>query len=180
VIFVKKTMSIIALLIIALVLPVIHAQQPQIPSLQVPNPTKVEAKALVYIDARQDLLSAGTFKVSGSAFYDTTTPYPVGNFVIEVDMSDSIHGAIISTSIDQITTTGKHTPTVYLSGRCDVKADKEYTGCHYWLMMTDNRPGNNKTAEIIGFLVFDRQGNRISYGTGPVAEGSIYVAPNGY
>jgi len=163
-------------------LPITYAQQPQIPTLQVCNPSKVEVEAAVYIDAREDSARRGIFKVSGRALFDSTTPYPAGRFIIGISMSDSIEGTVTTTSIDQITTTGKHTPVAYLSGRCDVETPEgKLAGCRYWLMIVNNRVSeNNRTPDIIGFLIFSKEGKRIAYGTGPVVDGKVYVAPSSY
>jgi hypothetical protein len=50
-------------------------------------------------------------------------------------------------------------------------------GCRYWLMIADN-VGHTTTAptpEVVGFLIFNGQGKRVAYGTGPVSSGHITV-----
>ncbi len=156
----------------------IQAQQPQIPTLQVCNPTQVEGKGTVTIESRKDAAHSGSFTVTIAA--KCVPPgYPsLSTLIIDVDMSDSLFkGAIIGTTIDQVTSTGKHSPTVYLSGRC--KSEKMIGG-RYWLMISDNRKGERGTPDVIGFLVLDGKGNRVAYGTGPVIKGDILVAPSPY
>lgn len=171
----------------------IFAQQPQIPTLQVCNPTTVKStdKVLVRIDSRKDLSHDGTFVVS----IDPQNPigvdangYPVGKLKItSINMSDSaIQGDITVTGIDQVTTTGKHTPTTYLSGRC--KADKLEGGGRIWMMFVDNNKvvkieppyRTQRTPDIISFLVFDKNGKRMAYGTGPVVSGDIIIEGTGF
>jgi len=158
------------------------AQQPQIPTLQVCNPTKVTGKAYVKIDSRKDAAHNGTFSV----IIDPNNPircdasgYPAGSFkIVGLSMSDSaLQGDIAVTSIEQVTTTGKHTPTVYLNGRC--KAEK-LEGGRIWMMLVDNKkPKDKGTPDIISFLIFDKTGKRMAYGTGPVVEGDITVEGTG-
>jgi hypothetical protein len=90
-------------------------------------------------------------------------------------MSDSIvQGEWESTSIEQLTSTGRATPTLYVNGRC--KAERA-PGCRFWLMVADNRRGRQGTPDIVGFLVLDGKGQRVAYATGPVVDGDIEVAP---
>ena len=46
-------------------------------------------------------------------------------------------------TVEQLDTTGKHTPTAYATGR---------------------------------FLVYDRNGKRVAYGTGPLSKGDVTIA----
>ncbi len=153
--------------------------QPQIPTLQVCNPTKVTGKGLVKIDGRVDAAHSGTFVIGIELGCDPSTGYPVGRFEISrLSMSDSlVQGSIASTTIEQVTTTGKHTPTAYLNGRC--RAER-VVGCRFWMMVADNGRTQNLrgTPDIVGFLVFDATGQRVAYGTGPIIEGDIRVAPS--
>jgi hypothetical protein len=168
----------------------IFAQQPQIPTLQVCNPTRVKStdKVLVRIESRKDTSHDGTFVVSidpQNLIGIDANGYPVGKLIISsIDMTDSaIQGDITITSIDQVTTTGRDTPTTFLSGRC--KAAKLETGGRIWMMFVDNKNVAKiklpdfiraQTApDIISFLVFDKNGKRVAYGTGPVVSGNITI-----
>ena len=153
----------------------VNAQQPQIPTLQVCNLTKVEGKAAVKISGQSDAMHAGVFKVAIEVKCDPTgMPYPDGVLEIGIDMSDSqIQGSVNAISFEQLTSTGKHTPTAYLTGRCK---SQQYEGCRFWIMFADNKKKQG-TPDIIGFLIFDGQGKRVAYGTGPVVEGDISVTP---
>ena len=158
----------------------VQAQQPQIPTLQVCNMTKVQGKAVVKIQSRQDAFHAGAFRVAIEVRCDPTgLPYPAGAVEISIDMSDStVQGLVTSIDIEQLTSTGKHSPTAYLSGRC--KAERA-PGCRFWLTLADNKPaGQGETPDVVGFLIFDGNGTRVAYGTGPVVEGDITVAPTPY
>ena len=165
----------------------LRAQQPQIPTLQVCNqPGSVKGEGKVLITPRADVAHSGTFAITIGAGCNTTTGYPDGGFTISgLSMSDSvIQGSFKSTTVDQITVTGKHTPTVWLTGRCVVaESSAETAGCKYWLMIADNhgKPEDPKTTPtIISFLVFNKAGKRIAYGTGPLVSGSITVSPSGF
>lgn len=182
----KAVACLAALVLISLTLAApIDAQQPQIPSLQVGNPSKVVLKeAVVQILSRKDLAHSGTFVVSGNADLNGATPYPTGGFQISVSMSDSmVNSTIYCETIEQLTTTGKHSPTAFISGRCAVKQERILPGCKYWMMVANNKPSElvkEFTPDVISFLVFDKNGTRIAYGTGPVIKGYVSVAPSGY
>lgn len=149
--------------------------QPQIPTLQVCNNTKAVGTGTVKINSRADALHTGKFTVTIELTCDVNSQYPVGGLKIsDISMSDSIvQGTMISTSFEQVTTTGKHTPTLFLNGRCKAEGIQ---GCRYWLMIADNK--NNVaagTSDVVSFLVFDGTGKRVAYGTGPVVSGDIDV-----
>jgi hypothetical protein len=157
----------------------VNAQQPQIPTLQVCNQTRATGQALVRINRRADVNSNGSFNVTIDLRCDPqqNTPFPAGTFrLLNISMSDSIvQGNITSTTIEQVTTTGKHTPTIYLNGRCQAQ---NVSGCRFWAMIADNKPANGQgTPDIVSFLVFNSSGQRIAYGTGPVLQGDIDVQP---
>ncbi len=45
-------------------------------------------------------------------------------------------------------------------------------------MFADNKQAKDeRTPDVISFLVYDRNGKRVAYGTGPVADGDVAVAP---
>ena len=87
-------------------------------------------------------------------------------------------------SFEQVTSSGRVTPTMWVNGRCEVRKGRQvvpgFEGCRIWLMAVDNMhpSGNNgKTADIVSFMVFGKLGKRIAYGTGPVVDGDLVVAP---
>lgn len=156
-----------------------QAQQAQIPSLQVCNETAVEGDGLVFLDQRQDAFHSGIFTIKIQLRCDPGgSGYPVGFVSMEIDLSDSSLVFLESEEFEQVTTTGKHTPTAYMNGRCRAfdETGSPVDGCRFWLMVADN--GRGETPDVVGFLAFDGKGNRISYGTGPLREGDIFVAPS--
>lgn len=157
------------------------AQQVQIPTLQVCNTGTVTASALVRIESRIDALNTGSVALKGkiSCAPSLGAVYPTGIMsLLSLSMSDSaLAGDINLVTFEQFTSSGKHTPHVWVNGRCEAKGVK---GCHYWLMMVDNTNGQNgKTPDIVSFLVLNEAGKRVAYGTGPVIEGDIKIAPTG-
>lgn len=155
------------------------AQQPQIPTLQVCNGTKATGGATVHLTARTDALHSGDFTLKISAGCDPAgNGYPSGSIDMTFNLSDSSISDLKVTSIEQMTTTGKHTPTMFLNGRC--LANGGTIPCHVWLMISDNRqPNSSGTPDVIGVLVVDKTGKRITYGTGPTSSGDISVAATG-
>jgi len=157
----------------------------QIPSLHVSNSSEVKGKAEVFITSRKDAAHTGTFGVGLSLrFNPALDAYPAGSLAFTISLSDSLKCQVKATTIEQINTYGKHNPTVYVTGRCDVKPQEDgpkAVGCRYWLMIADNarKPSPEATPDVIGFLIYDRNGVRIAYGTGPVKAGDIVVAASG-
>jgi hypothetical protein len=169
-IFVLSALSTLALASAAV------AQQPQIPTLQVCNKTAASGDAGVKIVSRSDVLHSGTFRVRLEVKCDSADGYPAGSLTLYgISMSDSIvQGTLTATTFEQVTSTGKHTPTIYINGRC--RADG-IDGCRYWLMIADNqKDGAQATPDVVSFLVFNGIGQRIAYGTGPVSDGDLDVA----
>jgi hypothetical protein len=169
------TKSLAAAAFVSLVSFPLAAQQPQIPTLQVCNKTQVSGEAEVKIQSRADAAHAGAFKVALSIKCDPAG-YPAGSLRLSINMSDStIQGTVSSEAFDQLTSTGKHSPTAYLSGRC--KAEN-VPGCRFWMTLADNRrPDSHGTPDVVGFLIFNGSGQRVAYGTGPTSAGDITVAP---
>jgi hypothetical protein len=130
---------------------------------------------------------SGTFTVSVSVSCDANG-YPAGTLSISgISMTDSqVQGTITATTFEQLTSTGNATPTAYMNGRCVVPTPSgNVSGCHYWIMFADNvkhssapAPGQN-TPDIISFLVIDKTGKRVAYGTGPVTTGDVDVTSTG-
>jgi hypothetical protein len=150
-----------------------------IPAFHVSGRSMAKGKGKVFIASRQDSASSGNFIISIAVQFDPATDdYPTGSLKIDADLSDSIKGAFTATSIELINSYGKHNPTIYLTGRCKSTNEKAPKGLRYWLMIADNRVEKEGTPEIVGFVVHDRNGNRVAYGTGPLASGNIQVAPN--
>ena len=153
------------------------AGEPQIPNIFLNNKTKIEGKATVQIVSRQNG-TPGTFTIRISALC-LPPDYPTGQVDMNINMSDSSIVNFKSTTVEALSSTGKHSPTAYLMGRCVVRAPNgTYKGCHYWITLADNKKKPEKiTADVVGFLVLDGNGNRIAYGTGPVVEGDP-IAPS--
>ncbi|HWE64004.1 MAG TPA: hypothetical protein VHB98_20000 [Chloroflexota bacterium] len=163
------------------------AGQPQIPSLQVCNQSFATGGALVKIASRSGGPYTGSFVVRIQVGCDPAgSGYPVGALnITSLSMNDSlVQGTIVATTFEQVTSTGTATPTFFANGRCSVPqgaTTAPINGCHYWLMIADNGKVNTAgvvgTPEVVSFLVFNGLGQRIAYGTGPVAAGHITVTP---
>ena len=162
----------------------LKAQQPQIPTLQVCNlPSVVQGTGTVTIDARQAGGFTGSFTVEVNLKCDPTTGYPTGSLTISgISMNDSaIQGTVVANTFEQLTSTGRVTPTAYLNGRCTVDTSAgPIPGCRYWIMFADNLGTAGtapETRDVVGFLIFNNVGHRVAYGTGPLVRGHIAVAP---
>lgn len=171
----------------------LYAQQTQIPTMQVCNLSTTGGPGMAFanesfnISERAGGPFTGNFNVSMQVVCDPATGYPTGNVTIfGISMTDSIvQTTITSTTIDQFTIAGKDTPTAWLNGRCTVQPDPAGVapvGCRYWMMVANNTqnptPGAVPTPDIVSFLVFDRTGARIAYGTAPAQPGGfLFITP---
>ncbi|OPY38349.1 MAG: hypothetical protein A4E35_00772 [Methanoregula sp. PtaU1.Bin051] len=155
----------------------------QIPDIHVSTLSRAKGDAIVAIASRKDAVHSGEFRIKVNMTFDPAADdYPVGNLEISIDLSDSARGKIWTDTIEQVNSHGKHNPTLFITGRCkhEFEEGKKIHGCRYWVMLVNNRPPKSKvteTPDIVGFVVFDRNGSRVAYGTGPVAKGDINVGP---
>jgi len=163
------------------------AQVPQIPTLQVCNGTTSSGGGTVQILSRVDATHTGKATVEIRMGCDVNgTGYPSGSLSLGISFSDSTATAVTATTVEQYTTTGKHSPTLYANGRCNATVPGT-TGatttvpCHWWLTIANNRQvvagTTGGTPDVVGFLVIDKTGKRLTYGTGPLVQGDITVAP---
>ena len=176
--------SLITVCLVALTGMPAQALQPQIPTLQVCNQSAVSGQAVVEIKSRASWPYSGTFFL-GIEVKCSPANYPqLGVIDWRIDMSDStLQGSVKATTLEQITSTGKHSPTSYMSGRCQAEPSPNgvvIQGCRYWLMLADNSRALDGTPDVIGFLIMDGNGKRVAYGTGPIVKGDIVVAPTPY
>jgi hypothetical protein len=155
-----------------------------IPNLHVSTTAGVKGSGKVNIMRRKDASHSGIFGIKlGVQFNPAVDNYPSGSMEITTDLTDSFKGIFTSTSIELINSLGRDTPSIFLTGRCDVKRSEQseiQKGCKYWVMISDNKKVNDKggTPDIVGFVVHDRNGSLIAYGTGPVISGDIVVIPS--
>jgi hypothetical protein len=155
------------------------AQQIQIPTLQVCNDTKLTANAFVVVDTRAGAPFTGHFALRGNLECEPTAGivYPTGALgIFGISMTDStIQGDVTFTTFEQVTSGGKATPTMWVSGQCKAANVK---GCHYWLMAVNNVPGHpvGKTYDVVSFLILDEHGKRVAYGTGNVVDGDLQIS----
>ena len=156
-----------------------------IPALHNSSKSAAKGSAKILIPRRSDALHAGTFTIKGAVSFDPATdPYPTGGFRIQANLTDSLKATFTTTSVELINSFGKHTPSVFLTGRCSVRSAEPVkrppVGCRYWIMIVDNKKeGNEKdTPDIVGFAITDNNGNRVAYGTGPVVNFDMIVDPS--
>jgi hypothetical protein len=154
-----------------------------IPAFHVSDASKVEGSGEVFISSRTGGGLSGVFAIKVSAKFDPAVDdYPNGSLQIKTDLSDSVNSVFTATSIELINSYGRHNPTVYLTGRCSADSPAgaaPLKGLRYWLMVADNKQATapQGTPDVVGFAIHDRNGNRISYGTGPLRSGAITVMP---
>jgi hypothetical protein len=132
------------------------------------------------IPQRKDAAHSGVFTATVDVSFDpAVNDYPIGTVKIQVDLSDSFKGSAHSTTIEQVNTHGRHTPTAIITGRCKVSLNEHATtpkGCRFWILIANNKKAQEHgTPDIMSFIVYDRNGMRIAYGSGPATEGNIEV-----
>ena len=155
----------------------------QIPNLFISDKSAAKGRALIGIKRRQDPGHAGEFLLTiGVSFNPAADDYPSGSIRLKIDLTDSLKCDVAAKTIEQINSMGKHTPTLFITGRCVVDPNEDSPiprGCRYWLMIADNSRGDHEeTPDVVGFVIFDRSGKRIAYGTGPVKKGNVTVSPS--
>jgi hypothetical protein len=162
----------------------LYSKSACIPSLHDASRGAVRGAAKVFIQSRQDLAHPGTFDIKIDVRFDPGVgDYPVLNtLVLTSQLSDTPGPPAVSfsaTTVDLTNSYGKHNPTIYITGRCKVDF-QEFKGCKYWVLIANNKPRDGQgTADIVGFAVMDRNGNRVAYGTGPVQAGDLDVIAPG-
>jgi hypothetical protein len=167
---------------------ILFAQNPDLPALQVGSLVKVtmlENLAVVQIPPQYSSSFSGTITIRQLNLSCnpslSSNPYPTGNLVFTVDLSDTSFGSVfdvIVTKPIQLTYVGQVAPTTFFSAMCDMKNEKTPKG-YLWMLFSDN---NGKTAakpsqDIVSFVLLDPHGSKIAYGTGTVIKGNIVVAP---
>ena len=156
----------------------------QIANFDISDRSKVAGEGKVkLVPQRQDANHSGVFVVRVDVSFDpAANDYPLGAVRIEVDLSDSFKGRADSTSIEQVNSFGKHTPTSVITGRCRVSLQEPGTaptGCRFWLLIANNKKrGQQGTPDIVGFVIYDRKGDRVAYGTGPL-DGDTDISASG-
>ncbi|MEP6746935.1 MAG: hypothetical protein ABJB86_04385 [Bacteroidota bacterium] len=151
-----------------------------IPAFHVSGLSKAKGKGDVFIASRKDASSSGIFHIDIDVHFDPATDnYPMGIVTIKSELNDGIKGSFSASTIELMNSYGEINPTIYLTGQCksDTLTRAPLHGCRYWIMVADNSKNNDGTADVVGFCIHDRNGNRIAYGTGPL-KGNIVVAPN--
>jgi hypothetical protein len=153
----------------------------QIPNFHISDKSKIIGSGQVpLLPNRKDASHTGVFGVKVDVSFDPALDnYPVGTVRIDVDLSDAFKGKVDSTSIEQVNSFGKHTPTSVITGRCLVTLATSGTapaGCRFWLLIANNKKSSQQgTADVVGFVVYDRSGNRVGYGTGAL-DGDIEIS----
>ncbi|HVE72184.1 MAG TPA: hypothetical protein VNI54_12515 [Thermoanaerobaculia bacterium] len=167
------------LILMALVLgtAALEAQPVMVPTLQVCNFGNASGTANVYLSRRDDFNTAGTIDITVADVGcdpNSSSPYPTGTISMRFHLSESSISDLQSTLIEQMTTFGKHTTTTIMNGRCT--ANGGTVPCHFWLMLVNNKVSSLDTpADVVSVLVVDKNGIRLTYGTGPVKTGDISV-----
>ncbi len=155
-----------------------------VPNLHVSSRSEVRGSARVLILSRKNPVHSGRFATKLDVTFDPASDrYPTGSIQIKTDLTDSAVATFSATSIELINSFGKHTPMVFLTGRCKVRLQEQAQlpeGCKYWLMIASNGgPDKTGTPDIVAFIITDRTGTRVAYGAGPVETGDINVFTTG-
>jgi hypothetical protein len=151
---------------------------PQIPTIQLSNWTTGEGSGTVRILGRGN--PAGDFFVKLDVkFRPVDDPYPHGKIRITVNLTDSMKGTATSTHLHQLASIGHDTPTLFVSGRCGFDPSEHKRapiGCQFWMLIANNGLREKREQpDVISFLILDRSGARVAYGTGPVVDGDFWV-----
>src|SRR5258705_12778252 len=122
-----------------------------IPAFHVSGFSRAKGKGDVFIASRKDAGSTGIFHIEINVHFDPAADdYPAGTLTIKTDMSDSVKGSFIASTIELINSYGLDNPTIYLTGQCksDTLTRAPLHGCRYWVMVTSNTKEDKGTADI--------------------------------
>jgi len=165
------------------------AQPPQIPSTPASNKTVATVSdngAIVAVsgqmapapNAASGKIQVLKFKASYDPASDT---YPSLNLVMRLDLAESPKSIVTAETVDHMTSYGRLTPTTVFCGRCNLKTgdQKAVSGYQYWVLIANNtkEPSDKHTPDILSFVITEKGGKRIAYGTGVVTEGDLHVEP---
>ncbi len=160
------------LLPIALALGLFTLAQAQfLPNPQLCNATQVEGSA------NGEVAERGSFSLALDVTCDpeeADIAFPQGTLSLDIDLNDPhFRGTLNATLIEGVRTIGRNSPTVYLSGRCEVRG---VVGCRFWLSVADNdHLDEGDSPDVVSFLVLDANGNEIAYLAAPVRASSLSV-----
>ncbi|MEJ0103875.1 MAG: hypothetical protein WDO19_15520 [Bacteroidota bacterium] len=141
-----------------------------IPAFHVSDQSIVKGSGEIFIASRKDINHSGIFTIKIDVHFNPAADmYPAGALVIKSDLNDGSKGFFKASSVELINSYGRINPTFYITGRCDDDAENNVIGCRYWVLIVSNRNANQDgTADIAGFAIHDRNGQRVAYGTGSV------------
>ena len=154
-----------------------------VPDLHVSSRSIIKGKGTVQILSRKDSAHSGEVYIEASITYAPPNNYPVlTTLLMKIDLTESLKCSVTGKTVEQVSSEGKHSPTVYLTGRCNVdpleSTNLPTKACRYWLLMASNKPSASAqgTPDIVSFLIYNCDGTRIAYGTGPLVSGDIDIA----
>ena len=152
----------------ALVLSV-PAQAQFLPSPQLCNATQIEGTAEGSVEGR------GTFALTLDVACQpdaADTAFPQGTLTLDLELNDpQFEGQLNATLIEGVRTVGRNTPTVYLSGRCEMPG---IHGCHFWLSVADNDHIDEEgVPDVVSFVALDAQGREVAYISAPTSRSSV-------
>ena len=145
------------------------AQAQFLPSPQLCNATQVEGTAEGSVEGR------GTFALTLDVMCQpdgADTAFPQGTLTLELELNDpQFRGPLNAILIESVRTVGRNTPTVYLSGRCEMPG---ILGCRFWLSVADNDHFNEgDVPDVVNFVALDAQGREVAYLSAPTSRSSV-------
>jgi hypothetical protein len=156
----------------------VGAQPITLPDLEECRNTHVDGLTSGTWESRRDAQHSGRFQVTMDlGCSGDTAEVRVSNLEIHaqeladndpgIDQVISADGAVRLFSIGEAMT-----PIMFISGACRGGGPN---GCQFWLMLADNGSDRAKAPDLVAFLVSDRSGKRLAYGTGPIQQGDISI-----
>ncbi len=97
-----------------------------------------------------------------------------GSILVKADLRDSLKATFTATSIELINAHHNRDQAVYLTGSCKATTENPPDGLRYWVKVAYDQYKKD-APECVGFVVHDKNGNRVAYGTGPLVSGSIQI-----
>ncbi len=139
---------------------------------------RIKGDGKIFIPSRKDAVSSGMFDISLAIQFGRRANDELrGSILLKADLRNSLKATFTATSIELIHAHHNHEQAVYLTGSCNATTENPPDGLRYWVKVAYDHYKKD-APECVGFVVHDKKGNRVAYGTGPLVSGSIQMNPN--
>ncbi len=149
-----------------------------IPTFLRPATNRIKGDGKIFIPTRKEEVSSVMFEFSMAIpLVKRANDELGGSILVKADLRDSLKATFTATSIELINAHHNHEQAVYLTGNCKATTENPPDGLRYWVKVAYDQYKKD-APECVGFVVHDKNGNRVAYGTGPLVSGNIQMKQN--